>query len=222
MQQSHQIIITSLNIENIKANHVVINDINKNYKTIDVLIIQEHWLHCFEKDLMTKNLSEYEHFTRCYDDNDNSTQLYTIRGHGGISILWRKELTPYMKQLKDDGNTRIQAVLIKNVLLINCYLPSGASKPAVEAFISDIATLEIIIRKYPECDIVIGGDLNCDIFNRKTVKEKTLLQMINNFNLKVANESFKDDYTFQSKVDGTESHLDYFIYNRQRANKFNG
>ena len=125
-----QITFSSFNIENVKGNYVAVNHINENYKNIDIYYIQEHWLHGFEKDKMIKNIPGYRHFTRCYDDDDNeNASLYMVRGHGGISLLWKNEWAPHIKELKNDGNKRIQAVMLKDqILLINCYLPSGPSK----------------------------------------------------------------------------------------------
>ena len=71
-----------------------------------------------------------------------------------------------------------------------------------------------MIRKYSQYNVIIGGDLNCDLFNRAGLKETLLTELIDKFDLYIANKCIMKEFTFCSKIDSTVSHLDYFIHSQ--------
>ena len=151
----------TFNIENIRSNHHVISD---ELDDIDLLLIQEHWLYTFEQDELTRNISNWHYCARSVDEYEGIAPTSRPQGHGGIAILWRPELTPYIRKL-EDGNERILPILVEaefgDLVLINCYLPSGNSKDACRKLKSDIAVLEEIVKKYSNShSVIVCGDLN--------------------------------------------------------------
>ena len=137
------------------------------------------------------------------------------RGHGGVAVIWKEELHPYMKPMQE-GNKRILPVTLKcgtmPILLICCYLPSGNSKTALEKYSEDMAMLnELLIKYIPSHHIVIAGDLNVDIFHRQGKKESLLISLMQDFSLTTLNHSIKDVHTYLNPAIAHASHLDYFL-----------
>ena len=183
---------------------------------MDILLLQEHWLFGYEKDEINGNLPQWNAVARSVDDQEPMTPAARTLGHGGVANMWKDELTANI-QHTDEGNERILPSLLrvgnKHLCIINCYLPSGNAAETLCRFIEDIAVMQAIIEKYMNThSIIVAGDLNADILHRNTRKEKTLLNMVDRLNLKIANTPLKDMHTFCHKsMDRVTSHLDYFI-----------
>ena len=212
LKKQKNITLATLNVENIRSNHATIS---KDLNSTDIILLQEHWLYGFEKEDICTNLTLWNAEVRSVDDTDNIMPISRPQGYGGTATLWKHEISPHIKTSME-GNERILPILLETktnkTCIINCYLPSGNSTEAAEKFRSDLAILESTIEKYsPTHDIIIGGDLNCDIFNRSTRKEKLLSQLIKCHNLKIANEEVRKEYTFCHKSMSARSHLDYFL-----------
>lgn len=122
-------------------------------------------------------------------------------------------------KVSKEGNERILPILLDSkqhkLCIINCYLPSGNSSEAIQKFSSDLSVLEAITEKYaPTHGIIIGGDLNADLFNRTSKKETMLQQLINNYNLSTPNVDIRQEFTFNHKSMAASSHLDYFLVSK--------
>lgn len=134
--------------------------------------------------------------------------------HGGVATLWRKELDSYIGKHKD-GNERVLPVTLStkncSICIINCYLPSGHSSEAMQKTREDLAMLEEIIIKFKNGHfIIITGDLNLDIYNKNTAKEKLFRSLCNKHNIKIQNNSISHLYTYEHPSKITDkSHLDY-------------
>jgi len=210
-----QIILSTLNVKNIKGNYATIEE---ELAKSDIIFLQEHWLFNFQttNDEVIENLSHWKHFSKAVDDIDHIEPTHKPRGHGGISILYKEWLAPNITQC-EDGNERIQVITISDdsmhLCLINVYLPSGTNKEALDDYIMDMGILEGILLKYQNHIIIIGGDFNCDLLNRSTVKESLWKMIIEGMNFHVHNIQIKDQHTFCSIIDGTTSHLDYILCN---------
>ena len=181
----------------------------------DILLLQEHWLLAYEKDEIYANLKEWEASVRSVDDNDLELSVLRHQGFGGTATMWKQHLNPYIKTT-DEGNERILPVFLEtrdqHFCIINCYLPSGNSREALDKFSTDLSILHSLLVKYASShEMVITGDLNLDILNRNGPKEKQFRQLMADHQLKPANTSQKDKFTFNHKSFHANSHLDYFI-----------
>ncbi len=201
------------NVEGIKANHLIINS---ELEGMDLLLLQEHWLYAFEKDQMNTLLKGWENEIRSVDDEDHISPAARPPGHGGVAVIWRPWLNPHITRL-DEGNTRVLPMLLEHqdskVCLINCYLPSGNAPSAITRFEEDISLLHTIVRKYISTHtVLLAGDLNADLFNRKTRKEVLLQSLIDDTGLTNANSKISHLFTFHHKShQGSKSHLDYLL-----------
>ena len=187
---------------------------------MDIILLQEHWLHGYEKEEITSNLEGWQAVARSVDDEDHPNLIARTQGYGGVAVLWKEHLNPYISS-RDEGNNRILPIFFESgsdkLCILNCYLPSGNSADAVDKFCSDLSIIQALMEKYNATHtIILSGDLNADIINRNTKKERKLLALVRLFNLKIGNKAVSKEYTFKHKsMEGVTSHLDYFITSQE-------
>ena len=170
----------------------------------------------YQKDMAFKDLlPDRGHIARSYDEYANITPGGNIRGHGGVAIVWKERINPYIKTTKD-GNERILPVILKlphadPLCIINCYLPSGNSRAALETYAEDLAHIKELVEKHKDCNILIAGDLNADILHRNAKKEVTLATLIKDLKLKNLNAGLEGTSTYNNIPLRQSSHIDYFL-----------
>ena len=182
---------------------------------VDILLLQEHWLlsgnlarlGSIHKDFMFYGVSGVK--------EECSSVIYG-RPYGGVALLWRKSLALQITRVKQNISKRLCAIHLssntKDYLLINLYMPVDSySKTSVrEEFLEVCDEVEILINKYPNHTIIIGGDLNADFLrhNAHDVYFKNLLDrhdMNNCWNLTVA----RPDFTYVNQSSGAKSTIDH-------------
>ena len=87
-----------------------------------------------------------------------------------------------------------------NICLINCYLPSAKDAASLSIYNDGITLITTIIDRYQNYDIIVTGDFNADIFNRKQHKEKALLDFIKDAHLINHNTPYQDKITYLHKA----------------------
>ena len=60
-------------------------------KEKQILCLQEHWLHDFEKKNVNCNIPEYDSVVRCWDLKEKISNFKARRGKGCELIMWPKE-----------------------------------------------------------------------------------------------------------------------------------
>lgn len=204
----------------------------------DVLCIQEHFLlnSGGKKHNNTHKLKQY--FGDDYDMVINPASKSNLnitrgRGSGGLALLWRKNLTKYVSNIKSD-NYRIQAVKFKfpeaELLVANLYFMVD---PQVQNFddtglLETLAELERVI-DVSECkNILLAGDINCD-FARNTRFVDIVKDFINQRGLCVFWTMPDNDnshrieevkQTYSNTINGINysSVIDHFIGNQRMYN----
>ena len=58
--------LTTYNVESIKSNHVYVEEL---FRTCDILCLQEHWLHTFEKHQIERLMPGCKAVVRCFDED---------------------------------------------------------------------------------------------------------------------------------------------------------
>ena len=83
------------------------------------------------------------------------------RGHGGVAILWRKNLYRVQK-LKQFASHRCMGISIDNsTFIFSVYLPSRTG--CTDSFKEALDTLQVIKEKFnPSGLLIFAGDLNAD------------------------------------------------------------
>ncbi|CAC5394456.1 unnamed protein product [Mytilus coruscus] len=210
--------ILSFNCKNVKTIAPFIENMRNQ---VDIILLQEHWLFDHELNLLDELNSHFCGKGKSINSGKNTCDLLikSVRGYGGVAILWDRSIDQYVKPIID-GNNRIQCIelALKNpILLVSAYLPTKAENDKFEEFSECIDQLFEIIQKYELThNLVIGGDFNEDISkinnSRRALKLK---KIIDECNMKV---DFKGP-TFIN-VKGEEiSEIDYFIYKTEVTHK---
>ena len=188
------------------------------HNSVDIFLLQEHWLFDFELSELSEIYPKILGKGKAVDTDDPIPATYLPRGYGGVAILWKKELDKFIKHLPD-GSNRIQCIRIeanKPIIIISVYFPTKSSSDSYESFCDCLDQLHEIIMKYGSShDIIIGGDLNEDIYNdeNKSGRKKRLLQFIEECNLTTNQKG----PTFINVAGVDTSEIDYFLYPKNRS-----
>ena len=201
--------IATFNCKNINTCQTVLDDLAK---TVDILLIQEHWL--FDCNLhKLKSLNSF--YTGCGKAVDTGNPLLPVqmpRGYGGTAILWKHDIDHLIQTLPDGGN-RIQCVELKGIqplLLISAYMPCRGLLDNIEDYSDCLDQLSEIVTKYSSTHkIILGGDMNEDIVNRgQSVRSQLLKEFLNCSNLDT-----RDTEKTYINPDGSLVYtLDYIFY----------
>ena len=160
--REQRLVISSINIEGVKSNVTGLQDV---MKTSHIVCVQEHWLWGYEKDdLASLAGDDWNYHIVCADVAFPIPKSERRRGHGGVAILWKRDLQDSFRRL-DEGNERIIAVECKsqnsNICLLCAYMPTSGYSDTVESYGNCVDLLKVIISKYRETHLIIlCGDIS--------------------------------------------------------------
>ena len=184
----------------------------------DIMCIQEHHLHEFEKSKLQEMFPDYSCDAKSYDQISLLDPSHKpAAGRGGVATLWKRQLDPHVTRSPKEGNERILVVTFetpgnKPICIINCYLPSGNAAAAIELFLEDIDLLNELLYKYKTtCQVLLLGDLNVDHHNRNHLKEIKMKQLIKEHNLKELCLEAGHEKTYINPNLGHASHIDHIL-----------
>lgn len=153
------------------------------------------------------------------DINDPLLPISMPRGHGGVAIIWKKDIDHLVKPIQD-GSEKIQAIEIQGtsgdcLLLISAYLPAKGSKNHELEYQECIDQLYELCQKYQESHkIIIGGDMNEDLnIQSNTKRNQYLRDLILEAQLAYENTS----KTFVNSFGQEVSEIDYFFHNLKQG-----
>ena len=194
----------------------------------DIILIQEHWLPAYDKQDLQLACPGWRNQCICVEeDQEEVEQGKRQTNYGGVATLWKPHMNSYISEACDkESSSRILITTINfpinPICLINCYLPSGSSKKAMENFTEDIDKLHAVVNQFSDThEIIIMGDLNQDHYNRDSKKEKLVRQLIEQHDLVDLGENCKHACTYNNPHLGQQSHIDHaFIKKRYRGIKW--
>jgi exonuclease III len=98
--------MATLNVDYIRTNELYVGQL---LEEIDILCIQEHWLHNFEQLELHTLAEKYDHIceAKSTDDDDPVSPLHRKVGHGGVATFWKAELDNKIEILPDGNNRTI-------------------------------------------------------------------------------------------------------------------
>jgi endonuclease/exonuclease/phosphatase family metal-dependent hydrolase len=182
--------------------------------SLDVLLIQEHWLFGFELQKLDDIHPDFNSVSKSVDMMDPISSLQKPRGYAGTAILYKKSLSNSLI-LHPDGCHRIIAVTLKlqemKLLLVNVYMPCRGPKLADTEYIEVTDQLEEILSKFSQNHIIlIAGDWNSQPTSKpKTKRECALHDLINHWDLQIKETGHGPTFIHSN---GTDSSLiDYFL-----------
>ena len=174
--------ISSYNCKSFKRN---VNGIARLCNISDIVFVQEHWL--FPSDLPLLNNVHQEFMSFGISSIDPSDGLLLGRPYGGVAVLWRNSLAPFVKPLSFDDDRIIGLECLLNglkILLLGVYLPYD-NKHNFDQYVYYLAKLRSIIEDFESPYVCILGDFNADI-HRQTEFGRELQSFGHEANLKLA------------------------------------
>jgi hypothetical protein len=149
-------------------------------KEHQIVLLQETWLFNFEKNLYSDICPGTSSHSKQVDDKQPIPPIQKPRGHGGIAILWKDSLDDLIKPI-DAGSSRIAAVTVKTngtpLMIICAYMPCKGNSNSLTEYAATLDEIFEIIQRYgDEYHVIIGGDLNAELFNEKPDKQDYKLQ----------------------------------------------
>ena len=120
------------------------NYISKLFDKIDILMLQEHWLHDFEFDTFNKILPHSKYVAKT---SMNNNTINMGRPYSGVAIIWKNSLTLKIEEVLTVSDRLCAIRLIdgnNDIVLINVYMPCNINEYN-EEFIDIIFEIMTII-----------------------------------------------------------------------------
>lgn len=187
---------------------------------IDFLCLQEHFL---LKNNVFKLQNEFNNFNySVVPATKQDCMISSGRPSGGIAILWPKASLLKVHQLKVNGSSRVQAVMIDSrIILINCYFPCDTQNGNFNEFelLKCLEDIRCIVLSHPNKEVLLAGDLNAD-FSRNTPFVNLVRDLMLELKLVDTWWTHPIDFTFSSCINNRTSFstLDHFLINDSVTN----
>ena len=186
-------------------------------ESTDVLFIQEHWLNHGNLGELDKVGADFE------NTGESGMPVGELRGrgrpYGGVAIFFSDRIAHQVERdLPKPKEKNISQIKIGNTLVINAYMPGDNYRqthvrPEFQAAIDDI---ENLIKESDSNEVIVGGDLNCDI-SRDNAHTRCIKDFASRNGLKfVQQHQYANSYQYtfnQAMENGTErmSCIDHFL-----------
>ena len=153
----------SLNIQSLKPKTVELRLELERMKW-DIIFLQETWL----SSRLSGRLLVFPGYTLTRADRPDG------RGYGGVAILSRSEIqTKVLKPPEaDDRESKLESLWchIKwdrhQLVLASLYRPPRRTRSTLDSDFEELdRQLQFVLLNYPQCPIVIAGDLNCNLLD---------------------------------------------------------
>ena len=142
------ITISSFNCKNVKTS---MHDIKKLCSSSQILFLQETWLTSSEAHILSDIDDNF--YARSVTAIDSTSCVLRGRPHGGIAVMWHKQLSGC--KVIETGDSRLLCfeILSDNcsILFINVYLPCD-SYDNCDNFLYYLGKISSIINEHPAID----------------------------------------------------------------------
>jgi len=166
--------VATLNADGLKSNIIYITEL---LTKCDILLLQEHWLHNYEKALLKELLPDHNYHIKCYDDNSLDPPLHRTKGHAGVMTIWHPDLNHAITQLPD-GSTRMVVLQLRGkeeiLTIINTYMPADGSRDKDLLYEDVLDEVYTVLEKYASTTLIWGGDLNGSLSRDRSRNDKLL------------------------------------------------
>ena len=180
MASRGKLIVSCFNCQAYKSSTEYISAL---FNEVDILALQETWLMPNELHLpsvLHDNLDSYS-----ISSMDISEGLIVGRPFGGLSFIWKKEISKFIT-IKTYDDSRILGLSLsfdaKSILVLNVYMPT-TSQDGEDEFSQYIGRLSSIIAESDEEHICIIGDLNA---SPGSARFREVLSLCEDYQLKIA------------------------------------
>ena len=168
----------SLNVEGLTGNLPYLLDCAKDY---DFLFIQEHWLFSCNRNSISTAFPDYSNSIACTDNENPLSQHCLPRGWGGVAVLWKKSLNPFIRPVEVCSQRIVAVQLIKDstsTLLVNVYMPSGNTPTKKAEYLSVTAQLKSLLDRFSSFHIVLAGDFNMDLNKQAYINDPRRIALV--------------------------------------------
>ncbi len=150
--------LATFNVEGSRSNRHYLQQIAD---SVDVLAIQEHWLHNYEIEQTYQEMPNHQWHAKAHDDDNPVPPSCRPRGKAGIAIIWKNKLNQHIQVLPEGGN-RLAAIYLETtppIVLINTYLPCDDGRiDDYSALLDEVR--EVTIKYQDTANIIWVGDMN--------------------------------------------------------------
>lgn len=201
--------VSSYNCKSFKRN---IGGIVKLCDVSDIVFIQEHWL--FPSDLSLLNNVHSDYMAYGISSIDPTDGLLLGRPFGGVAVLWRNNLAPFVKPITyaDDRIIGLECDIGDHKLLfLGVYLPYD-TKQNFDQYVHYLAKVKCIVDDFDSPYVCVLGDFNADIIKQSDFG-KELQSFCDDANLKIADIMLLSptSVTHVNEGSNSESWIDHII-----------
>ena len=200
--------VSSYNCKSLKRN---VSGISKTCDVSDIVFLQEHWLFPEELPLLNNVHRDFTGFGS--SSIDPSAGVVMGRPFGGVGVLWKNALAPYVKATSfDDRIVGLECCFNgTKFLFLGIYLPYD-TKQNLDQYVYYLAKLKSIVDDFESPFVCILGDFNADVF-KQTEFGRELTSFCRDVNLKIADVLLLPQTSITHVNDGsnTESWLDHIV-----------
>ena len=155
-----ELVLSTFNCHNVKSS---IGELQELCEKSDIIFLQETWL--LESELGILDTISNKFYSKGISSVKHDSGVLRGRPHGGLAILWRKELDHCkVINMMDD---RIMGFEIKcndkKLFFVNLYMPF-CNRDNLELFMFYLGKINSIITDADTPYVYIVGDLNSDFF----------------------------------------------------------
>ena len=184
--------------------------VKKILKCTDFLFLQETWLYDLETNVFHTIFPDCQYLAKSAMKSDSE---HIGRPYGGVAIIWKRSLSVQAEIINTMSN-RLCAVKVKtnniDLILLNVYMPCNEGAVANEEFFDILCDVISICNAYDNCDVILGGDFNCDI--AKADLRVSLFQEFvnaNDFFVPTIDPKYDIKFTFMNSLN-QKSLIDHF------------
>lgn len=199
----------TFNIEGITSNRMYLDILSKR---TDIIMLQEHWLHSYDKYKLGECMKDFVCFSKCFDEETLSEPTERHRGHAGVAICVRKKYEQFVEYIPDGGNRIIGIKLKCNTpLIFLCvYMPCRGNGHTTDDYQQILDEISEIMVKYGDTyKFILGGDMNAS-FRRDSTQDNIFKRFVQDHEL-LLSKKCKYGFTFYHYNGRDASQIDYFL-----------
>jgi len=187
-------------------------------QNLDIILLQETWLHSFEDNLVSNLLNTHAGISRSAMD---CKQRMRGRPFGGTAILWKKTLSPFINLVPGD-DPRILCINLNlnedTTTIANVYLPTADCPFEQSEYFGKLASLYSATNAP---NVIIAGDFNCDPSKHRSYNEFS--NLCDTLGLKIIDTSTlcQDTYTYYNESLNAFSWLDHVVASENLVSRLN-
>ena len=185
----------------------------------DIIMIQEHWLPPFDLFKLDTISSEFTSFASSAMTHAVQSDILKGRPFGGVAILVRNNIASKVKCICK--MERCIMLRLDNLILVNLYMPCKSVDNYSDVFAEVLACVYNYCNSNSNCDILIGGDFNCELAPSERVLWPIIRDFMTDCDLDLTDHLITGNdavYTYCQHVTGASSHIDHFIVSRHMLN----